>query len=121
MQSVLDKTLQLLEGRVVLVEGKRDKKALEALGVDALVFTPHGPPLRFVEKNATLCGQHGVVLLFDFDADGRRLTDRFTEFLLAYGVVPQALVRNRFERVFGVRTVEDLPARYVELSSKNVR
>lgn len=118
MQSVLDKTLQLLEGRVVLVEGKRDQRALEELGVDTWLFAPHGPPWRFVEKHATLCQAHGVVLLFDFDADGRRLTRQFTEFLLAFGVSPLSRVRNRFERVFGVRTVEDLPARYDELLSK---
>lgn len=118
MQTVLEKTLQLLEGRVVLVEGKRDQKALEALGVNAFVFAPHGPPLRWVEKHASLCQETGVVLLFDFDADGRRLTHRFTEFLLAYGVSPKARIRKRFERVFGVRTVEDVPSRYDELLSK---
>ncbi|MDP2717818.1 MAG: hypothetical protein Q8P02_03685 [Candidatus Micrarchaeota archaeon] len=116
--SVLDKTLGALSGKIVLVEGKNDAAALARLGVRADIRLAHGKPLRFVERHLFALKQKGVVLLFDFDAEGRRKNAVFSELLLAYGAKPLAAVRKRFERVFGVRTIEDLPARMDELLSK---
>ncbi len=116
--SVLNKALGALDGKVVLVEGKNDLAALHRLGVVADIRPAHGKPLRFVERHLSAIKEKGVVLLFDFDAEGRRKTAVFSELLLAYGAKPLSAVRIRFGRVFGVRTIEDLPARFEELSEK---
>jgi 5S rRNA maturation endonuclease (ribonuclease M5) len=115
--SVLDKALNALTGRVVLVEGKNDKTALTCLGVSADIRLAHGIPLRFVERHQSAFKEKGVVLLFDFDAEGRRKNAVFTDLLLAYSAPPLSAVRTRIRRVFGVRTIEDLPSRYEELLS----
>ncbi len=114
-QKTLDRTLSLLQGKVVFVEGKHDVAALEELGVDATIVCAHGVPLRLVEKRAAECLRKGVVLLFDFDAEGRRKERVYAELLQSVGVFPLQVVRHRFERVFGARAIEELPARYREL------
>lgn len=111
-QDVLDKALNVLDGKVVFVEGKHDKAALEDLGVQAQIVCAHGVPLRLAEKHARACQKSGCVLLFDFDDEGKRKTSVFTELLQSLGVNPLAGVRTRIRRVFGARTIEELPAHY---------
>lgn len=109
---MLDKALHALDGKIVFVEGQHDVAALHALDVQAHFVCAHGVPLRLAEKHAPACLRHGCVLLFDFDKEGRRKTLVFTELLLPFGVSPLQTVRSRIERVFGARTVEELPAKY---------
>ncbi len=118
-QEILDKALRALDGKIVFVEGKHDVTALEELGVDAHLVCAHGVPLRLAEKHAEAAKTAGCVLLFDFDDEGIRKVRVFTELLQALGVNPLQTVRNRIGRVFGVRTVEELPARYRFLLSTN--
>ncbi len=111
-QKVLDKTLQALSGKVVFVEGKHDVAALQELDVHAEFVCAHGVPLRLAEMHADACRKAGCVLLFDFDDEGKRKTSVFSELLQSLGVNPLQNVRTRIQRVFGVRTIEELPAKY---------
>jgi len=111
-QAVLDKALHALDGKIVFVEGKHDEDALEELGVQAHIVRAHGVPLRVAEKHKDACLKQQCVLLFDFDDEGKRKTQVFTELLQSLGVNPLQAVRQGIRKVFGCRTVEDLPARY---------
>ncbi|MBI5225942.1 hypothetical protein HY994_01735 [Candidatus Micrarchaeota archaeon] len=65
-----------------------------------------------VEKHAATCQKKGCVLLFDFDDEGLRKVSVFSELLQSIGVNPLQTVRTHIRNVFGVRTVEELPAKY---------
>ena len=61
------------EGLLIVVEGKRDEKILQELGVKArIVKTQSGKPrLEFLEEIASAAGAGGqVLILTDFDPEG---------------------------------------------------
>ena len=56
--------------KVIIVEGKKDKKALNSLGVKNIV-TINGPLYKLIEDVAEMTNE--VVILTDFDREGRKL------------------------------------------------
>ncbi len=56
--------------KVIIVEGKKDKEALISLGITNIV-TINGPLYKFVEDVAEMTNE--VVILTDFDKEGRKL------------------------------------------------
>ncbi len=56
--------------KVIIVEGKKDKEALSSLGVKNIV-TISGPLYKVVEDVAEITDE--VVILTDFDREGRKL------------------------------------------------
>jgi 5S rRNA maturation endonuclease (ribonuclease M5) len=84
------------EGAVVVVEGKRDRDALAALGYTGPILT-----------KATLHSKKGVaglrrvklaVILTDLDEEGRRLAARYADFFTLRGVKPSLTQRRRLLR-----------------------
>ena len=75
--------------KVIIVEGKKDKKALVSLGVKNIV-TINGPLYKLVEDVAEMTDE--VVILTDFDREGRKL----------YGFLRNNLQRNgvKIDRYF---------------------
>lgn len=64
------------EGAIVIVEGKRDERALRAIGYDGEVITLcNGKGIGFLADKLSLCSK--IILLFDLDRKGRYLTKRF--------------------------------------------
>lgn len=58
-------------GKVVIVEGERDKRALNLLGVPNVISISRRPLFSFVED---IQSKHkGVVILTDLDREGRKL------------------------------------------------
>jgi len=105
----LAKTLAHLNEALILVEGKRDAAALEEIGVKTEVIEAAGrKPERVVFLALKrLAPRQKLVLLFDYDAEGERKTQEFTEMLCAEGVVPDVLRRKNFRRLLGARHVEE--------------
>lgn len=56
--------------KVIIVEGKKDKEALNSLGVKNIVII-NGPLYKVVEDVAEITNE--VVILTDFDREGRKL------------------------------------------------
>ena len=106
-----DKALASLQRKTVLVEGKNDVAALKQLGVDADFVTATGRNEDVVRKAAK--GQ--IVLLFDFDGEGRRKEKFFRELLHNEGLSVLDAPRRKIRRAFGTLTIEELPARYEKM------
>ncbi len=58
-------------GKLVVVEGEKDKKALNKLGIKNVVSISRKPLFIFVEKTSKKVKE--VVILTDLDSEGRKL------------------------------------------------
>jgi 5S rRNA maturation endonuclease (ribonuclease M5) len=91
---------------VVLVEGKRDLRALERLGIENVVEMKGRNYHDIAEYLADNYG--GVVLLMDFDAEGEAIFGKLTRLLRIYGLKIDTSFRERL-RELGVKFIEEIP------------
>ncbi|MFN3813140.1 MAG: toprim domain-containing protein [Aquificaceae bacterium] len=92
------------EGRAVLVEGKRDLKALKSLGVKN-VYTIAGK--RLTDLPDLLEDFKEVILLFDLDTHGERINTRVRNILSPQGYILIEEFRERLGYI-GILFVEEL-------------
>lgn len=93
------------ETKVILVEGRKDKKALESFEIKN-VYCLRGALFQTVEKIASL--GKGCILLMDLDAEGRKLHAKLLSDLQKNGVK----VDVRFRKLLfatEIRTIEAIP------------
>ncbi|ADB58174.1 toprim domain-containing protein [Archaeoglobus profundus] len=92
------------DGAVVLVEGRRDVKALRELGVEGKILPisniPRAKLIELVEGD--------VIILTDWDEKGERLKREIFEKLLSNGVVADVSIRRKIFSAVNVTEVEDL-------------
>ena len=108
-------------GIPILVEGKKDVHALRRLGVKSEIECVKASTKILIDKLDTIQGDE-VIVLVDFDRDGKRLVGRITTYLESQGVKVNlgywkemsALVRR------DVKEVEGLPS-YLEKLKKHIR
>ncbi len=99
-----------LNDRLVIVEGKRDIAALEKVGVRTHVLT-----LDKLERMEEIPDWEAVILT-DFDPAGEIKQRKAESILIGKGVKIDAGLRERFRRIFGIRTIEDLPHVFEKLT-----
>ena len=109
-QKQLKKTLEALAQSVVVVEGVHDQKALAKAGVKAETVAVGANRLEDAIKKigAKALGKR-VVLLTDFDAEGKRKEKELREALHSHGVRVDAITRRKVKRLFPISTIEQLP------------
>jgi 5S rRNA maturation endonuclease (ribonuclease M5) len=94
------------EDWVVLVEGKRDKEALERFDIEP-VYTMRGK--NFHDIGEELSGKFkGVVILTDLDRTGEEIYRKLTKILEGYGLKVDGSFREDLRRS-GVKFVEKIP------------
>ncbi len=114
LESALDALRRAAAGAAVIVEGRKDVLALEALGVGGVHLLIHtGKTLE--ARSDEIAADHAgvgwprVVLLTDWDRTGGRLADRLQKALSAR--VPLDLeCRRRLARASHASCVEEVPA-----------
>ena len=91
--------IESLEGRTIIVEGKKDAQALKALGVpeEGIVILNMGQSL--IETVEALAGEKEVVVLTDMDGEGKRLRRRLLKMFSQYGIDEYAKPRELFARL----------------------
>ena len=94
--------------KLVLVEGVKDKKALERLGVENICCLNDKPLYEVVESVAA--NNKKVIILTDLDREGRRLYGRLKTQLQAHGVEVDNYFREFLFRNTKLRQVEGLTA-----------
>jgi 5S rRNA maturation endonuclease (ribonuclease M5) len=117
-QKFLDRVLRELEesGAPVLVEGKRDKEALERIGVRNRIFLINMRPDRLCERVAKVADE--AVILTDFDETGEELCKRVEEALRSYDVLPNTEVRRKLRYLLGVYNFEEIERKMEEFKRK---
>lgn len=126
-RKLLAKVRRGLGESVIVVEGKRDERALrETLAPTAETVKAGGRSADAVARRAVEAFDDGrkktggeltaektaeqkIVVLTDFDAEGERHASEITDALNALGVAPDASLRRNFVRLLGVKCVEDAP------------
>jgi 5S rRNA maturation endonuclease (ribonuclease M5) len=107
----LRKCIGDLEGSLVIVEGRKDRKALKSLGVKNIMqlvgkplaeFTVHVSKSYRTQKDTDW---KEAVILTDFDSEGTRISAKLERLLRAYGVPVNKRLRKRFIR-FGKGCIE---------------
>jgi 5S rRNA maturation endonuclease (ribonuclease M5) len=99
------KTLEEMKSSAVIVEGKKDEKALKALGLTNIIPLNNTPLAEFVQK-ITESQIHEVIILTDFDKEGRKLEKKLDLLLRSHKVK----VNRRLRRIlmgFGKGRIED--------------
>jgi len=117
-QKFLEITLKELEdsGAPVLVEGKRDKEALQRIGVKNRIFLINMTPDELSRRVSKVADK--AVILTDFDESGEKLCKRMEEALYSYNVLPNTEVRRKLRHLLGVYNFEDIERRMEEFKKK---
>lgn len=109
LEDAVDRLRETAEAGTVVVEGIRDKAALEWLGIGGHHVTiHHGQPLeRVIEE---LCGcPTPVVLLMDWDRTGGQLQERLVRGLRARVQIDEQ-GRRRLASACQTRALEEVPS-----------
>ncbi|HUR26216.1 MAG TPA: hypothetical protein VM327_09420 [Candidatus Thermoplasmatota archaeon] len=114
LEAAVDRLREVAEAGTVLVEGTRDLKALDWLGIGGTHVTLHrGMPLHELEEDLVQCPTP-VVLLLDWDRTGGRLLERLED-ALKHRVQIDVLCRRRLAAACRSRTLEAVPAELAAL------
>ena len=96
---------------LILVEGKKDKKALENLGLNNIKTL--NKPIHAIVDECADCDK--VVILTDLDAEGKRIYSQLSFYLSRMGVKIDNRFRNFLFRETKLRQIEGL-TKYLEMS-----
>jgi 5S rRNA maturation endonuclease (ribonuclease M5) len=91
---------------VILVEGKRDLKALRMFGVENVVDMKGRKYHDIAEELSE--SYTGVVLLMDFDPEGETIFRKLSKVLELYGLKIDTSFREKL-RGTGIKFVEEIP------------
>lgn len=95
----MEKLLNEMKECLVVVEGKRDAKALEAIGLDN-VITINGQSLpALISRIQKEHKDRKVLILTDFDKKGRQIYAKITRMLQAYKIPTNSGLRYALKRV----------------------
>ncbi|MDY7082852.1 MAG: toprim domain-containing protein [Halobacteria archaeon] len=85
---------------VVIVEGRKDERALTRLGVEAEIVRVSGNGKSLTETVETVSRNYETaVLLTDWDSQGDALQSKLKTLLESYGVVPRTVHRKRLRNL----------------------
>jgi 5S rRNA maturation endonuclease (ribonuclease M5) len=117
-QKLLNRVLKELEesGKPILVEGKRDKAALERIGVKNRIFLINLTPDELCKRVSKVADE--AVILTDFDGAGEKLGKRIEEALYSYNVLPNTEVRRKLRYLLGVYNFEEVDRKMEEFKKK---
>ena len=93
VQQVLDELAnRALNGAIILVEGKRDREALDLLGIKGeIIMTSQKTLFNLCEELARSGGD--IIILTDWDERGEEVARQVQMFLEADGVRPDTTIR----------------------------
>jgi 5S rRNA maturation endonuclease (ribonuclease M5) len=100
-----EKLLGIFKDVTIIVEGKRDKKALNSLGLNDVIEVS-GKPIEELIKSLKKDQKH--VILTDFDGEGEKKNKIICEFLERNKLSFNPRLRQAFKNSFGITRIEEL-------------
>jgi 5S rRNA maturation endonuclease (ribonuclease M5) len=131
LERKLEETKRILEilateasgGTPILVEGRKDLKSLERLGVtgDITAVKTSGRSLLDVVREIESRKKSKVILLLDFDRRGKELTSCLAKSLEATGIKPNLVLWRELFSLVGkdVKDIEGL-ASYLKTANRKI-
>lgn len=103
--------IEEIKNHLVLVEGKKDVRALKSLGIENIVAINGKPLIEIVEKlykylKHPYSKEISMVILTDFDHEGKNLASKFKILFQKYHIKYNSRLRNNFMK-FGKSKIED--------------
>jgi 5S rRNA maturation endonuclease (ribonuclease M5) len=86
-------------GTLIVVEGERDRRSVDRLGVPARIFVLHGGRTLARTAHELLRQGRRIVVLTDWDTEGGHLAHRLAEFLEAERLELDLTTRRRLARI----------------------
>jgi len=100
-----EKLLELIRDFTIIVEGKKDKKALNALGIENVLEISGASVTTFVRK---LDKNEKYIILTDYDSEGRKKYKEFCTVLQKLKFKLNLRFRRLIRSSFGVTKIEEL-------------
>ncbi|MHA1410051.1 MAG: toprim domain-containing protein [Candidatus Odinarchaeia archaeon] len=96
------------ESAPIIVEGKKDLEALRTIGVTGIIYCVYGKSISNLADE--LSKYHTVIILTDFDAEGKKIKDKLIYYLQTIGVKIELKYRNEIKKLVKgrVRVIEGL-------------
>ena len=121
LEKILDEIQEMSDTHVLLVEGKKDVRAIHNLDLDMDIICVQrdGGPLRSAEMLSGV-GKQGIILT-DWDDRGNRLADDLAHHLSALCVKYDLDIRDRLRDICikDIKDVESLDSLYRRLQNSN--
>ena len=105
----------------VLVEGRKDERALERLGIEAETVRISGNGRSLAETAERVSRRYEeAILLTDWDTEGNALKSKMKPLLESHGVVPRTTHRKRLRDLTAkeIHDVESLPQQRSRMRSE---
>ena len=99
------KVIEDLEGHIIIVEGKKDEKALKSLGLKNIIAINGRPIYRVAEQVRDR--NEEIIILTDFDETGNKLNSELRMFIGKYKKRINHRLRKKFGSL-GINKTEDV-------------
>ena len=109
----INKLKNLGNNEVIVVEGKKDMRALRKLGIESKIFLLKNYK-SLVEVSEILAKYDNVILMLDTDPTGRKLTKEMQNHIQAQGVKFDTKLGRTLLRMAHCRTVEGLASSEID-------
>ncbi|MEM5812206.1 MAG: toprim domain-containing protein [Candidatus Aenigmatarchaeota archaeon] len=113
----IESVLEKLKGNILIVEGKKDYDALRGLGLTHIVKVNSRHVIKVVEEAVSLRKKHKnrqVIVLTDFDREGRKLASRITLLLQSRKIHANSRIRRDVMRL-GISRIEEMSCLRAEI------
>ncbi len=106
---MLERLVEMLKDKIVLVEGKNDEAAVQLLGCKRIVRVSSkkvDTVIKEIERIKNFEGDNEIVILTDFDENGERMANFYSEYLRSYFRISN--LRKNVREIFGLVKIEEL-------------
>jgi len=107
LSSKINEISYILGSDTIIVEGIRDRQALNKFGINNVVEIS-GKPLIELADSIAATNRRNITILTDFDEDGEQIKSQLTNYLSYHGIKPNAFARNRLRSLFKIQKIEEL-------------
>jgi 5S rRNA maturation endonuclease (ribonuclease M5) len=89
----------------IIVEGKKDEKALRKLGFKKIIKIS-GKPLEKVFEEVS--SYKSVAILTDFDEEGKKIFSQLNKILSSHRIKVHFFLRNKIKSTFKIKKIEEI-------------
>jgi 5S rRNA maturation endonuclease (ribonuclease M5) len=100
-----ERLLGLIRDSTIVVEGKRDKEALNGIGITNVIEMSSISIESFIEK---LDKNKEYIILTDYDKEGEKKNKEICKFLQKFKIKLNLSFRRLFKSSFGITKIEEL-------------
>ena len=107
LSSKINEISSILSDETIIVEGMRDRQALNRFGVMNIIEIS-GKSLMEIADDIVEQNEKDVTILTDFDEDGEQLESQLNHYLSHSGIKINSFARKRVRSLFKIQKIEEL-------------